>query len=56
MIDTKHFEVLETEGYVNKRDAYDQIRNCYEGVSGVTTYYASEEGLWYIVQSKTIRQ
>ena len=53
MIDEKHYELLDSQGYANKSDAYDIIRVCYSHLSGVTTYY--DNGLWYIVQSKALR-
>ena len=50
MINTRLYKLLETEGYVNKSEAYDKIRTWYSYLTGVTTYY--DGGLWYIVQLK----
>ena len=50
MIDTKNFEILEPEGFENKKDAYDIYELKYSDVKGVTTYF--DNGLWYIVKSK----
>lgn len=52
MIDTKNYILLENEGYVNKVDAYNQIRLWYTHMNGVTTYY--DDSKWYIVQSKAL--
>ena len=54
MIDTRHFILLENNGYANKSDAYAIIRVGYSYLKGVTTYY--DNGLWYIVQSKALMQ
>lgn len=53
MIDTKHYEILENFGYENKSEAYDVIAVRYAEMKGVTIY--PDGGLYYIVQSKTIR-
>lgn len=52
MINTNNFIILESEGYTNKAEAYDNIRVCYSNMKGVTTYY--DKGLWYIVQNKAL--
>lgn len=54
MIDERHYELLDWQGYENKSDAYNTIRSYYNDLSGVTTYYDSEERLWYIVRSKSM--
>ena len=53
MIDTRNFEILESEGYSDKSEAYLVIEMRYYGMRGVTTYY--DDGLYYIVQSKSMR-
>lgn len=52
MINTKNYSLLETEGYTNKIEAYENIRLWYSHLSGVTAYY--DNGKWYIVQSKVL--
>ena len=52
MIDTKNYILLENEGYVNKADAYNQIRLWYTHMNGVTTCY--DDGKWYIVHGVRI--
>lgn len=52
MIDTKNYDLLETQGFTKKSEAYDHIRIWYGHMKGVTTYY--DDGKWYIVQSKAL--
>lgn len=54
MIDTKHYEIVEDIGYTNKHDAYSQIKQCYEGIKGMTAVF--DEGEWYIVKSKMLAE
>ena len=55
MIDTRNYELIDANGYESKADAYDTIRDLYFGIPGVTTFFNSDDGLWYIVQSKALR-
>ena len=53
MIDTRHYTLIEGNGYKEKSEAYDVIRICYSTLEGVTTYY--DNGLWYIVQMNCLK-
>ena len=53
MIDTKRFTLLENVGYPSRPATYEQIRICYGGISGVTTYF--DNGEWYIVKSNSLQ-
>lgn len=56
MIDTKNYDIIDDncgEGYESKDEAYREIKECYAGISGITTF--CDAGRWYIVLSKTLR-
>lgn len=56
MIDTKNFTLLDLQGFGKQEEAYQMIKEIYSSMNGVTTYFDRERKLYYIVQSRVIKE
>ena len=56
MIDNNRYIVQETTGYKSTQEAYCRIQTEYSSLRGVSVCLDKEDGLWYIVQVKSVMQ